>query len=170
MGTCHQVNLSHYSSGLLTIESLEDRGQSFVPYFKPIGFWVSVKGEDDWESWCKSEDFGGIDNLYEHAVTLAPDANILYLRSAKEIRKFTKDYQIKDTVLNYPIWSLVAFYYDGIIIAPYIWECRLGLQTGWYYSWDCASGCIWNIKAIAKIECIKAPMESKALSLKSNES
>lgn len=35
--------------------------------------------------------------------------------------------------------------YDG---APYQWECRLDRDTFWYYSWDCASACIWNLQAV----------------------
>jgi hypothetical protein len=48
-------------------------------------------------------------------------------------------------------WYRVAEQYDGIIITPYIYERRLTEYTTWYYSWDCASGCIWNGKAIANI-------------------
>ena len=36
----------------------------------------------------------------------------------------------------------------GIIISPYQWDCRLALESGWYYGWDCSSGCIWDISCI----------------------
>ena len=40
--------------------------------------------------------------------------------------------------------------YDGIIIAPYQYSCRLmNSSTAWYYGWDCASGCIWNLGCIS---------------------
>jgi hypothetical protein len=48
-------------------------------------------------------------------------------------------------------WRKVAERFDGIIIAPYIWQRRLDLESSWYYSWDCASGCIWNASAVREI-------------------
>jgi len=38
---------------------------------------------------------------------------------------------------------VVSKEYDGIEIAPYQWDARLSLI--WYYGWDVASGCIWNL-------------------------
>ena len=50
-------------------------------------------------------------------------------------------------------WAEVASLYDGIEIAPYQFERRLGYHSeigkavsDWYYGWDCASGCIWTPK------------------------
>jgi len=50
-------------------------------------------------------------------------------------------------------WPAVAEKYDGIIIAPYIWQRRLSDNPDhfWYYGWDCASGCIWNTEVIEEI-------------------
>lgn len=146
------MELVHYSKTKLTLSSLEDRQQTMGPYqFKPIGLWVSVKGKDDWREWCKSEDFGDIDSQHEHTVSLSENANILYLKSESDIRKFTKEFRCGvQHVESYPLWSLVAFLYDGLIIAPYVWSCRLDSDVRWYCSWDCASGCIWNVKAAVK--------------------
>ena len=55
--------------------------------------------------------------------------------------------------IYYIDWSSTYKNYDGIVIAPYQWNCRYGDHI-WYYTWDCASGCIWNIDAIEKIELI----------------
>lgn len=150
----------HYAEQSFTLA----RGRDYVqgdpyPYAKPRGFWVSVKGEDDWPTWCRSEGFG-VDRLaVEHEVTLTPDANVLRLDSAGAMRDFHQEYAVETNFErryprlsneSWPIdWRAVAAKYDGIIIAPYQWSCRLDLS--WYYGWDCASGCIWNLDAIASL-------------------
>ena len=40
-------------------------------------------------------------------------------------------------------WKKVASKYDGIEIVPYQPKARMNLL--WYYGWDIASGCIWNL-------------------------
>jgi hypothetical protein len=125
-------------------------------HLKPRGFWVSVEGDDDWKSWCKAEGFA-LDRLeHTYDVQLAETASILRLKSAEDIDTFTKEYGV--TILpNMPRmgmgidWSRVAARYQGLIIAPYIWDRRLTSHTFWYYGWDCASGCIWDVSAIASL-------------------
>jgi hypothetical protein len=124
-------------------------------HFKPTGLWVSVKGPDDWKSWCVSEGFS-LENLaYPHIIVLSPQANILRLSSANDIDAFTSEYFATNSLFldgRYQInWGLVADHYDGIIIAPYIWERRLFGGANWYYSWDCASGCLWEASAVQSI-------------------
>jgi hypothetical protein len=36
--------------------------------------------------------------------------------------------------------------YDGIEINPYQFEARY--QYLWYYGWDIASGCVWNLNNV----------------------
>lgn len=133
---------------------------------KPKGFWVSdeSRGAYGWRSWCKAESFRPHSFKYEHEVKLVPNAKILYLRTAKAIDDFADEY-IADSELNrrmaeigqsvYEIdWKRVAKKYQGIIITPYQWQQRLGRHM-WYYSWDCASGCIWNKRAIQSITVVK---------------
>jgi hypothetical protein len=124
---------------------------------KPAGLWVSVDGEQDWKEWCESEKFS-VDKLtIRHRVVLRDKAPILTLASAQEILEFQDTYG-KPDILNELIqskymaidWPRVATEYAGIIIAPYQWCLRMDLM--WYYSWDCASGCIWDISAIERIE------------------
>lgn len=45
-------------------------------------------------------------------------------------------------------WITVAEEYQGIIIAPYQFDCRLETETSWYYGWDCSSGCIWDVSCV----------------------
>lgn len=129
---------------------------------KPSGFWVSVEGEDDWKSWCSDEEYylEWIENEFD--VALSESANILHLSSAEELLKFTQDYRDSSTdtefirVMGHDYnvairWTDLYSQYDGIIIAPYQWTCRLGFDTPWYYSWDVASGCIWNLDVIDSV-------------------
>jgi hypothetical protein len=38
--------------------------------------------------------------------------------------------------------------WDGLEIAPYLHRMRLS-SFSWYYTWDCASGCIWNASRVS---------------------
>lgn len=153
-------------------------GRSRLPS-KPNGFWVSdeTRGVHGWRAWCKAERFRSYAMRYEHEVILSAKAKILFLRSAEDIDRFTEKYGFDHLdMLNKAAggelfkdrhwsrmdgidWKRVAQKYHGIIITPYIWERRLSMmgehQADWYYTWDCASGCIWNARAIHSIKMIK---------------
>ena len=122
---------------------------------KPKGFWVSILGENDWKSWCESEEFrtGSLENEFD--VFLSESANILYLTSADDLFEFSvnyKDHSAPGHRYNDDIdWDRLYMEYDGIIISPYQWVCRLDSKTSWYYGWDCASGCIWNLSVIESV-------------------
>lgn len=124
--------------------------------FKPWGLWVSVEGNGDgWSDWIEGENYRNGHYKYATEVELTPEANILYIKNAKQLDAFTRKYADKDnpffkTTMSaiYIKWQEVANLYDGIIISPYIWARRLTMHVTWYYSWDCASGCIWNAKAV----------------------
>lgn len=152
---------------------------------KPCGFWVSDETDpaQGWRRWCRDQGFRLHCLKYQHSIELQPDARILHLRTAAEIRSFTDEYAA-DSIVNriskrydedfdkrflikglpdiehspfvHDIdWRIVAKRYHGIIISPYQWECRMPPQTTWYYSWDVASGCIWDPKAIKHIELVR---------------
>jgi hypothetical protein len=141
---------------------------------KPHGFWLSdeSRGAYGWRAWCKAESFRSYALRYEHEVKLADKAKILYLRNAKDIDDFADKYgtslmellgrerrqEERDIwggrYIDVIDWHRVAKKYHGIIITPYIWEQRMGRHM-WYYGWDCASGCIWNARAIESITMVK---------------
>lgn len=163
------MKLVHWSHKRVT--SVTGRHQKPRRQMKPNGFWVSdeSRGAYGWRQWCRSEGFRSYGFRYEHRVELADNAKILYLRTPQDIDKFADKYKA-DTELNqrmaeigsrwggasiYDIdWARVAKKYHGIIITPYQWSQRLGRHS-WYYSWDCASGCIWNKRAIKSITMVK---------------
>lgn len=167
-------NLIHYSS--VPVEHLDDREylnwcpDPHVPegetnYYKPDGLWVSVDGNGDgWKDWIEREglSLNFQDRLkYAHKVIIQADANILCISSLSEMLDFNETYKYYYqyrgvTYLFRTIhWDKVAAAYQGVIIAPYCYECRAYPDLFWYYGWDCASGAIWDVSAIEKIEVLK---------------
>lgn len=176
--------LYHYAKRPLTKpitgrkqEKLRDVG----PYTKPNGFWVSCPGEETygWEEWCRAEEYRNM-GTHKHRVQLAEDAKILRVACSEELDYFSELYAVQEISLpnvlpgfaknewkQYHInWKSVSASYDGIIISPYIWDRRLSLdgmdrKNDWYYTWDCASGCIWRKRAIKSVEYVEevSPVE-----------
>jgi hypothetical protein len=139
------VILRHYSAAPLVFDPTRTYASNS---FKPHGLWLSVADEHGWKEWCEGEDFN-IEGL-AHSVDFAPtdSANILHLNSVGAIQDFTHEYKLQaggryNLIIN---WARVTSGYDGIIISPYQWSCRHDLM--WYYPWDCASGCVWNLNAL----------------------
>lgn len=163
--------LLHYSDDPIT--AVESRDQRATPdhlrHYKPWGLWLSVEGEDDWRSWCESEQFGAPAKQLCYVVTLAAEANVLRLSCGADLLDFTDAYGFDPYDGRYSFagnaiqWERVAALYDGIIIAPYIWTMRLEERVHWYYGWDCASGCIWNARAIARLSLIAPERPERAV-------
>lgn len=152
------MELMHYSDVPVVLDRTrvyEPQSDGEYTYEKPQGFWVSVAGDDDWPAWCESEDFRLGRLIFSHRVTLAAGANVLILESPSALDAFTGEYRPRGmehahSGLGPGIdWRRVADRYDGIVIAPYQYSRRFDLA--WYYGWDCASGCIWNLDAIADL-------------------
>ena len=129
---------------------------------KPQGLWVSDEDDYGWSQWCESSEFG-IGQL-QHLVTLKSDAKILHIDGPAQLESFTDEFGEfllpGVTDLRYVDWQAVADRYDGILITPYLWSCRLEDAFFWYYVWDCASGCIWNADAIASVTLIEGTTDA----------
>ncbi len=154
MNRVQTEHLVHYgASPVLQVRSAEQSGDG-LGIGKPNGLWVSVEGNGDgWREWCIAEEFNLVSLTHVHDVLLAPSANVLRLTDASEIDAFT--FQFLKSNRQYSLdtidWNRVARVYQGIIIAPYVWQRRLSRHSGWYYGWDCASGCIWDAATIASV-------------------
>ncbi len=173
------TKLYHYSREPVSklVAEFYDRYKEHWPEegsMKPCGLWFSVEDyflEEDtnWYDWCVSERFRIGALRHKYRVHVAKDAKILWLQNANDIMNFSKEYHANDPFdfgrfvkdpsrppYVYSIkWSLVKSEYDGIIIAPYQWGCRNAGESTWYYPWDCASGCIWNLdKVKLDLECL----------------
>jgi hypothetical protein len=136
--------------------------------WKPAGLWFSVgDGEDSWKDWCEREQFSMENLKYQTGIIFAGSARVLRISSAEELDDFHARYSrmpewYKDSEVlgaarewfrhrqQVPDWAEVGQNHDAIVIAPYIWERRLEGPM-WYYGWDCASGCVWNAKAVAEL-------------------
>jgi hypothetical protein len=142
------MRLIHYSCAARVPSHVREDRQRVGT--KPLGLWVSVEGEDDWPSFCVREDFSVRSLACATEVVLARSANVLVLTNSDELLAFSREYGVKGMYrLQMKVdWPRVACAYDGIIIAPYIWECRLHEDAGWYYGWDCASGCLWRASTV----------------------
>jgi hypothetical protein len=144
--------LAHYSaSDELFPESQEQKADAGR---KPRGLWVSVEGGRTygWKEWGTENCYG--DFSHRFTVLLAPDHNVLV---TDDLYGFHDEYgraQYPGEVYRYEMidWAAVARRYQGIVIPHYHWEHRFNTaMSDWYYSWDCASGCIWDESAIASV-------------------
>lgn len=170
------MKLSHFTADILTKDKLISRRQFPITHKnngrtylsgKPRGFWVSdeTRGAYGWRNWCQGERFRLYSLKYEYRIELVPNAKILYLNTVEDIDAFTAEYGYSllktldpgyDTkIIDGIDWQRVAKKWHGIIITPYQYQRRLELHTSWYYTWDCASGCIWNMKAIDSVTLIR---------------
>lgn len=121
---------------------------------KPSGLWISDDDDYGWAQWCEEASFSL--GKIKHEVVLKPDANILRITTAEELLRFSEEFAVDEGygVVDMPpaSWVKVIELYQGIIISPYQWSLRLDNRVNWYYGWDCASGCIWDISAIESIQ------------------
>lgn len=169
--------LIHYGEFRIELDRDRTYDQTKGPTGKPVGLWVSVRGEYDWEWWCRDNEFHLSGLNHAHRVTLRADANVLWIRTARELDafhlvwshetdferrmaqrrdgpmdQFVQENGLTFTRNQWPIdWEKVAQRWAGIIITPYLWSRRFG-GPFWYYGVDAASGCIWNLSAIDRFE------------------
>ncbi len=150
------MKLIHYScSDSIALRSRrQDKERSGC--YKPNGLWVSDEATDwGWSHWCEAESFSIGDSAFE--ITLAPDANLLVIKSDIELIEFDDEFKFAPYSdipnLTHIDWKRIAKRWHGIIITPYLFSQRFDIH--WYYGWDCASGCIWNKKAIEKLEGVR---------------
>ncbi len=152
------TKLYHYSAEPLKKlrQDFHDMHWARLPRFpKPHGFWVSVEDfekDRNWHTWCGLDKFRLEGLKYRYHVILKKKAKILYLKNDKELEEFSLKYAGNYDFASYIYiikWQDLMKEYDGIIIAPYKSSCTLmNLTISWYYPWDCASGCIWNVSAV----------------------
>ena len=143
------MRLLHYTTAPFRFNPrLRYRGDLARGY-KPVGLWVSVEGDDDWKQYCESESYQFCSRNHVSEIRLRPENNVLIVDTLSALDAFDRRWNVdRDSYRGIP-WETIMDAYDGIIIAPYQWERRL--EFLWYYTWDCASGCIWNLDAIEQV-------------------
>jgi hypothetical protein len=110
---------------------------------KPNGLWLSVNG--DWERWREEEHYGvGTPVVASFRVDFS---RLRVVTDDEQWVGFCNEVPWLDVSgLEVPDWSWIATQYAGIVIAPYLHRYRF---ESWYYPWDCASACVWDLSAIS---------------------
>lgn len=117
--------------------------------YKPNGFWLSV--DKDWRRWLEAEQWGHEHWVHPTELALTDGHNVLIIDTMEKLDEFHDRFNVPDKIaimqrFHMINWGRVAELFDGILITPYQWEARY--KYHWYYGWDCASGCIWDLEAI----------------------
>lgn len=166
-------DLIHFTWEPLSVDDLEPADQSEdTGMGKPAGIWFSVG-----EAWL---DFGGESRMFAkvgydraYRLTLADDADLVHLSSKGDIFRFTDDFRLDlleeyerlpgGANITYDLdWHAVADLWSGIVVVPYISTARLDPSVNWYYSWDIASACIWDVSVIGALEPVEANLDKVA--------
>ena len=151
----------HYSGEKFTLDRYFNYFNHLpLKLFKPYGLWVSEESSDDgWKSWCLREAFRTDRLNFEYEVQFVERANILHIKTPEALEDFNRKFlcYLPDTTIDFIDWRSVGDLFDGILIAPYQDAYRLIFD--WYYPWDCASGCIWNLSAIASLKLVNQLQE-----------
>lgn len=100
-----------------------------------------------WSTWCRENTFQ-LQNLAHRAEFLVDTARVLLIQDAPGLLDFSARYPGEDQIGLCRDWVRLARDYAGLVITPYLWECRLDPRTLWYYGWDCASGVIWDMSCL----------------------
>lgn len=144
---------------------------------KPTGLWYGLG--DSWINYCLNEVSGWI-CPYIYEVILHED-QLLKVSNVSEFEEFEDEYHgipdhfklIADRMPEFDLtygsrtvgrrirrmfdhidFKKLAKTHGAVEIAPYIWNKRL--ESMWYYTWDCASGCVWKRKAIKELRLFAA--------------
>lgn len=142
---------------------------------KPKGMWYGFN--NSWIDWCLSEQPNWL-CPYIYEVTLH-ESKVLRITNVEEFEQFEDTHHdipeyrkeparmqggcdllsLEDLMMpngyrmrfhDYMNYGKVAQAgYGAMEITPYLWEKRL--ESMWYYGWDCASGCVWDIQAVADL-------------------
>lgn len=130
-----------------------------VSDMKPRRLWYGF--DDSWLTFIKNE-MPHLEGKYFYEIDIN-SCNVLQLKTERQIRLFGQEYKVIDRDLYtmdkklYDLvkksifkidWKRVSNEYDGIEINPYQSEMRMDNTHIWYYSWDVASGCVWNVNCL----------------------
>lgn len=146
--------LSHFSDKYFILDKnwkYYDRPDGEIGNFKPIGLWLSHEVDDmGWKSWCLIEQFQLEKLTYRRDFTIVKPEKILHLDSDASIFDFDNEYKMQlYRSINTIDWKRVKSEFGGIVISPYQWACRNAYT--WYYGFDVASACIWDLSTIEEV-------------------
>lgn len=169
------IVLSHYTDEKpWTLLPKVKRPDQWVSLHKPYGLWLSVDSEDDWPAWCEGEGWGLERLKQRHVFEIEKPERIRMIGCVDELDALHEQYAVARNPewearwgREYVDWARVMQDHGGIIITPYLWDRRLdGPGSRWYYSWDCASGCIWDLTAVRHVRSEPFDMDAICAALK----
>ncbi len=152
--------LSHFSEKKVIFDSSFEYPENHTFSYKPFGLWLSDESESSvcsWTEWCLSNNFRP-ENLSVKQDFSVDLTEVLHLKNHKEIYCFTSEYQLNnlfsEEMMRYGCyhidWKKLRHNFKGILITPYCFKSRDDFF--WYYGWDCASGCFWDLSCLTEIE------------------
>lgn len=132
------------SRPLESVHSVSQTGEA-ASIGKPDGFWFAAGSE--WVDWTESEmpQWKG-DNLYDVEVN---EDECIVIEDEIDMREFHAKYRTRDGSEMID-WQKVSKDAKGVIFKRYFPEFRRRYK--WYYTWDIASGCVWDASAIKQVE------------------
>jgi hypothetical protein len=105
---------------------------------KPSGLWYACGSQ--WLDWKHAEGYEVEDFVYLVRIN---EERILRLDSEQKVLEFSAKFSVEGGELV--DWVAVAGAgWSGVEICPYQNSLRMSPEVDWYYSWDVASGCVWN--------------------------
>ena len=141
--------LTHFSHKPFTLNRDEKYDVVGWNPLKPDGLWLSDESDRGWKDWCEGCDFQ-MENLAHRADFEIDLSNILHIPTREALYQFHKDFRGKGEMnLSLIDWARVKSKYGGIIVTPYQSTLHLAVDFLWYYGWDCASGCVWDLSALS---------------------
>lgn len=146
--------LSHYSREPLELDAARLYEQP-ERESKPRGLWLSDDSDFGWREWCEAEDFN-LGGIRHRSCWQLDTSRVLVLSTPQQLFEFTERFRnphpgmrfISNYCLN---WAEVAGEWGGILITPYQWSARLDDRVSWYYGWDCASACVWDLSLVRRV-------------------
>lgn len=146
-------SLSHYTEKPFVFDPTRAYKQERVT-FKPHGLWLSVDGDDGWPEWCRSENYAVEALAHRTEFRIVEGANILRLSTPEAVLSLGDRYPTgpEGYLRGWVDWEPIIAQYDGVLADPYMWSLRFELKAIWYSTWDCASGCFWNLNAVTVVD------------------
>ena len=127
---------------------------------KPKGVWYGCG--DSWLKWMDREKPEWLDAVnYVYELELDQEF-ILTITNEQQFKRFESEYWGRapwqgrggwsetgppDGQYEMIEWDTLVGQYDGIEICPYLQQFRMS-NSMWYYTWDVASGCIWDSQVL----------------------
>lgn len=129
-----------------------------VGQMKPPGFWVTSNDDDNWENWCRAEEYNVLGLRWRSTFSMDGDS-VKVIRDLNELLDFSEEFSYRMYLggeysdVRLINWLAVMQRWMGLYIDPHQVTVRLSPEFLWYSVWDCASGCVWDLSALTLMGC-----------------